>query len=192
MIRYRKAKKNDILFLFRCHSEKAVAERASLIQENIYDVFYKDYISIMNNDSFHVYILEDNHDRVGFIKLHETNKRSKEIEGSIWICKKRGQGYGLNAVYLLLYISFEKLKYRKIWGWVRENNKPMHAMCKKLGIRVKETSMRPAWKKDVENHLEKIFYYEISLEEYILKKDFIMQNSLRNIQNNNKVVLVDE
>lgn len=177
MLACRKAVSGDIPFLFQCYNEKIIAERASLIFENDYSEFYGSYLEIFRDSSFHVYLLALKDNAVGFLQFRVTNKEIGEVEGSIWLGRKRDRGYGLNAFYLLLSLSFETLKYKRLWGWVRENNEPMNRICEKFGIRITDACKRPAWKIDKPNHLEKIFYYEVTSEEYVLKKDLIARYS---------------
>lgn len=175
MLTNRKAASGDIPFLFQCYNEEDVAEKASLIFEDDFMEFQHDYLEILSDPSFHVYILELKGADVGFIQVRETGKKVGEGDGSLWLGRKRCVGYGLNAFYLLLYIAFEELRFEKLWGWVRANNEPMNRICKRFGLRITDRCERPAWKKDREGHLETILYYEIDSQEYRLKKALLLK-----------------
>ena len=180
MLSYRKAVSGDIPFIFQCYNEKTVAERASLIFENNYTEFQRNYSDILRDPAFYVRILKLKDESVGFIQFRETDKDTKEAEGCIWLGRKRDLGYGLNAFYLLLHISFEDLRYERLWGWVRENNEPMNRICQRFGLRIIDSCERPAWKKDSPGHFEKIFYYEITSEEYGFKKGIFARYGMIN------------
>lgn len=175
MLNYRRCTAADIPFLFQCYAEKDVAERASLMFEDDFKEFRDSYLSILKNQLFHLFILELSKSPLGFIQIRETDSKIREAKGGVWLGHRRNVGYGLSAFCLMFHLSFEILKYKKIWGWVRGNNTVMHKICRRFELRVTDICERPAFKIGCPNYLEKIFYYEITLQEYIYRRDLFLK-----------------
>lgn len=97
--------------------------------------FIKKLISSKNDRTFSIF-KKDNKEYVGQISINQISWQNKLGRLSIFISRQHwGQGYGQEAIPLILKIAFNKLKLNKIWLIVyAENKKGLH-LYRKIGFK---------------------------------------------------------
>ncbi|MBI5880903.1 GNAT family N-acetyltransferase [archaeon] len=73
---------------------------------------------------------------IGVIGLHKIDKKNQRAEVGYWLGRRHWrQGYGSEALRLMLKFGFKNLKLNKIWAGVYHPNKPSVLMLKKMGFK---------------------------------------------------------
>ncbi len=88
------------------------------------------------NAGAHCFLLYCGEDLLGLVELraiHPEPERSDALV-VIWLVKRRPVGIGVVALGFILQHAFCTLGLSEVWGYVRNDNFPMRALCRRLGI----------------------------------------------------------
>ncbi len=101
-------------------------------------------INFINMQEFHfgIYALHTNK-FIGLFSIIQPEYNKKRCEIGYWIAKKfRKNGYGKDAIKVLIYFAFNILKMKKIFAFANLNNKASINLLKSLKFKKTTTNYR--------------------------------------------------
>ena len=84
----------------------------------------------------HSFLLYRDDELLGLAELraiHPEPERSDAVV-VLWMVTQNPVGIGVAALSFLLQHAFSTLGLSEVWGWVRQSNTPMLALCRRLGL----------------------------------------------------------
>lgn len=129
----RKSKSSDLHFILE--AEKAPENSAFVLQNSP-----EEHLALMKHrDVLHLIIENEKHVPVGYMIVAGVHDRNKAVELRRIVVTEKGNGYGREALSLLIQVTFDDLGANRLWLDVREENRSAQKLYESLGFRYEGT-----------------------------------------------------
>ncbi|WP_426962661.1 GNAT family N-acetyltransferase [Haloparvum alkalitolerans] len=150
---------DDRAFLARGHNHPAVRRWMSSVRPNAPATPEGDVVAerYLGDDRDADLVVRADGERVGFASLLDVAPDAGRAEVAAWFPPERqGQGYGTEAVELLLAYAFEERRLHRVYAGARADNEPSRRIVETAGF-TEEGRQRDHYYVDGE-HVDRVFY----------------------------------